>query len=166
MSPWLGITIGGVVGLLGIGERFYNRFVPDVEAQKRQLQSLAFWSLFLGGLCIDFFFLIKVVLLPRPVTRGTVLEIAVMVAGILFQLFLIIVYWIGPKIIRLVSLIKFGAATQEDHIEFTRKLVDIVTSQNNIFMALESETNLSDDFRSRLKAIMHGDNSTAPDQLN
>jgi hypothetical protein len=85
MSPWIPITVSVTLTSVAIAERFYSRFVSDIEIQKRHLKRVAKWVvasmavIFLG---IQVGCVIYLMRISGPPTKSWILGIAVSVGSI------------------------------------------------------------------------------------
>jgi hypothetical protein len=82
---WIPVVISTALTSLAIAERFYSRFVSDVQTQKRHLKHVAKWLI--NSMTIIFFGIqvgcvIYLMRIPGPPTKFWILQIAISVGGI------------------------------------------------------------------------------------
>jgi hypothetical protein len=86
MSPWIPVTISTSIAVVSIAERFYSRFIPDIETQKRHLKRAGKWTTVLILFGIQLGNIIYLIRIPGPPTKAWVLQITVSVGAFVFCL--------------------------------------------------------------------------------
>jgi hypothetical protein len=154
MSPWVPVVSAGVFAILGIAERFYVRFVPDVNDQKRHLRfarQAAFLAFSLFSLILGFW---DAAHQEGPVTPGSVL----FVGSLFFSLTLFVILLLLTLALRF--LVAFGQFLDMfgQHLYITSEIAKIV---GKIAPSTEAPDEISEKLQDILKQLHGGSSESA-----
>jgi hypothetical protein len=170
MRAWIAVVIAAVallVAALSLAERFYSRFYPEVEAQKRHLRKAGYvlgWVWDLGLLAIDVSCFVWVARLPRStVDRSDVVVISLMATG-LFAVFLLVIarrfgLWLFGLMIRRADL-------SRSHARATEAILHEVARQRDALEVIASHSGFPPELRRSLRESLDGGPEREPRKLS
>jgi len=141
MSPITVSAISAVIAFLVLAERFYSRFVPDVNAQKRHLKLLAGLALNIGVIAAQIYSLYGLAHTKATLTPGLVMVMALTAGGLVFTL----------TCMFLIRLIRWNT-------EETTLLADIAFRHSDALKILSSHPGLSPQLVEQLRTALRGGN--------
>jgi len=92
MPTWIGLVVTSTLTLVALVERFYARFVPDVEVQKRQLRKVGVWTFYIVGSALQIGAVWKDANRPSPLSGSYVVRTAVDVTFAVLWFYAIFAY--------------------------------------------------------------------------
>jgi hypothetical protein len=122
MAPWVPVVSAAVFAVLAIAERFYSRFVPDVNDQKRQLKRagmIIYYSLALLSVVVGLW---RAMQEKGPVTQ----EFVLIVGALYLILALLMSLTLLQLAARLMGGVKEFMGVYRSHLEITREMVGMI----------------------------------------
>jgi len=152
MLKWLlPIAVSLLIASVAIAERFYVRFYPEIETQKRHLKTAARWVTDCGAIGISVWSLIQISHGPMPTTTRQIVAIAIAVSITVGN----IVFLLSSRLLRSVLRLMRDhvdhtaeVATQQfdhttKHIDMTSRILQIIRGHEEVLMLIAASDRLA-----------------------
>jgi len=147
VPTWVPVVLTISITLLTIAERFYVRFVPEIEVQKRHLKKFAVWIASLGGIAIQIYFLYQEAHGPSPVNPTQAVRISLVTGAFVLNLVAIFT-------IRTLNLIDRFLDVYLRGWKVVEKTVHVTERHNAAIMFLAEQLELAPDIQQKLDEIL------------
>jgi hypothetical protein len=158
MNPWISMCGTVSVGLLAIAATFYNRFVPDVNAQKRHLKLLGIGAFNLLVICSQVVAIHRLAHSGAPVTPGFVVMAAFDVGGFIVTVLSLLSLYFLRLINKLVNSHFENSVTfmglQGRMIGISQKHQNAIQRSADAIVALATQPGVDPDAAGRVCALM------------
>jgi len=145
MSSWVPVVCGSVLAILGIAERFYARFVPNVSDQKRHLRIAAWVAFYVWVIIVVGVGFWQAEQVSGPITS----QFVFFVAGLFFLLSL--------AIIHVLTLLLFPTRFYDSFSRFLElfgRHVNLTREEAEILAALAEKTKVPDYIKKKAQNLL------------